>query len=112
MKPTIKELIAKASPGPWPMTPIRGGDKHILIGDHCSTWGTHVAEVYRDDTDTNEADANAQLISRCNPAVMSKVVEALEEISRESARCGGDIVSTKAARIATATLALLNGGTP
>lgn len=49
------------TPGPW--TSERTGDgKAYIIGNRQSAWGTHVAEVYADDTDRDEAKANAALI--------------------------------------------------
>jgi len=51
----------KHTPGPW--TCQRTGDhKRYIIGDGQTKWGTEVAEVYSDDTDHDEAAANAALI--------------------------------------------------
>jgi len=47
--------------GPW--TCQQTGDrKRYVIGEGQSSWGTHVAEVYSDDIDREEAAANAKLI--------------------------------------------------
>lgn len=49
------------TPGPWTSTPS-GDGKCYIIGDGQSSWDTHVAEVYSDDTDRDEAAANNRLI--------------------------------------------------
>ena len=54
--------MSKHTPGPWTLT--RTGDhKRWIVGNRQSTWGTEVAEVYSDDTDPDEAAANARLIA-------------------------------------------------
>ena len=66
--------MSKHTPGPWTLT--RTGDqKRWIVGDRQSAWGTEVAEVYSDDTDPDEASANAHLI-----AAAPSLLEALKEL--------------------------------
>lgn len=69
-QPTMKDLIAKATPGPWftyDGTLVRHGKETVIarIGRH-------------EDSCTRETCTNALLICRCSPEVMLRVVEALE----------------------------------
>jgi hypothetical protein len=67
--------VTKHTPGPW--RKIRTGDgKRYVIGEGQSKWGTEVAEVYADDTDPEEAKANACLIQRA-----PEMLDVLEDVS-------------------------------
>jgi hypothetical protein len=58
------QMVPKHTPGPWPYT--RTGDgKRITIGAGLVEGpnGYEVAEVYSDDCDAAEAEANARLIA-------------------------------------------------
>ena len=101
MTPTIKQLIERATPGPWKQFPIRGGDKWIEIP-------LPAVRVDYDDVNHDEQEANAQLIARCSPEVMARVVEALEDASTLSDETGSKSIDLKA----RAALNLLNGKTP
>jgi hypothetical protein len=48
--------------GPWPMQPVRRGDKEIFIDADGDGWNRLGCEVTRDDCDTETALANARLI--------------------------------------------------
>lgn len=54
--------MSRPTPGPWTCKQT-GDQKAYIIGEGQSAWGTHVAEVYSDDTDGDEARANACLIT-------------------------------------------------
>lgn len=78
--PTLKELIEKATPGPWWLDrddagrPPMHSDYRVLSS---GSTPKHVAPIARMELRGQESEANAQLIARCNPATMAKVVEAL-----------------------------------
>ena len=59
----LRKLLDEATPGPWPSEPT-GDGKRIIIGDGLvdGPGGYEVAEVYSDDCDRDEANANAALI--------------------------------------------------
>jgi hypothetical protein len=72
--PTLRQLIAGATPGPW---------QALYMGS--SDWGVHATKendalVYSaGDVGRSQAEANAQLIARmASPEVALKVLEALE----------------------------------
>ena len=57
----FEPMKTQHTPGPWKCD--KSGDgKWWTIGRGQSTWGTHVAEVHRDDIDREEAEANCRLI--------------------------------------------------
>lgn len=60
----LRELMAKATPGPWPCEPT-GDHKRITIGKGLVEGpnGYEVAEVYSDDCPGEVAEANADLIA-------------------------------------------------
>ena len=67
------------TPGPWPIKPT-GDYKRILVGVGLvdGPGGYDVAEVYSDDCDRNEAEANARLI-----AAAPDMAEALDRLLTE-----------------------------
>jgi len=68
--PTIKELIEKATPGPWTVQGfIRQYSTAVMHGEY------PVATLY-----SNNQEECANYIARLSPATMRKVVEALEAI--------------------------------
>ena len=68
------------TPGPWNLS--KSGDgKSITIGEGQSSWGTRVGEVYRDDIDSDEADANARLIAAA-PEMLEALIDAYKIIRR------------------------------
>lgn len=79
--PTLKDLIEKATPGPWEANYEIALDYrpyqvfNAAIGSRVAVMsgGGPLRAVCGP-----EEKANAQLIARCNPATMAKVVEALE----------------------------------
>ena len=76
MKPKIKELIEKATPGPWSVENLRH-HKHAI---NASSWD-ELATVYGNYDEEylhKQGAANAALIARCNPATMRRVIEAIE----------------------------------
>lgn len=72
----MKTNETKFTPGPWACEKT-GDGKRFIIGDNQSTWGTHVAEVHRDDIDRDEAEANAALI-RHAPELFAALVALVE----------------------------------
>lgn len=102
--PTMKELIAKATPGTW-QTNLSEDERSSLDTLVCAVGGKIIAECHVQYTSTKryvEIEANAQIIARCNPATMAKVVEALEWLSM-------DEHSTHSRKLATEALNLLDG---
>ena len=100
MKHTIKEILAKATPGEWSSVYIGSGDWMVHTADKS-------AEVhFGGSVGREQSEANNELSARCNPVVMSKVVEALE-YALVHAPEGTDLESDL-----KDALALLNGGTP
>jgi hypothetical protein len=81
----------KHTPGPWKCE--RSGDgKYYLVGDGQSSWGTHVAEVYSDDTDKHEAAANARLI-HASPELLAYAVaeQTLRDTTEYSPNAHGEL---------------------
>lgn len=79
------------TPGPWSCK--RTGDgKRYIIGAGQSAWGTHVAEVYADDTDADEAAANAALVKSAPDlyARLKLLVDTIEAHEIESLSCDRD----------------------
>lgn len=74
--PTLRELCAGATKGPWHMIPIQPGDKYIEIQ------GPGVTVDY-DDVDHDEQRANAALIARLSPEVALAVYKALNHMRHE-----------------------------
>lgn len=74
----------KHTPGPWTKD-LTGDGKYYIIGDGQSQWGTHVAEVYSDDTDRDEAAANSNLIQHA-PELLAACEAALAAFR---AKCEG-----------------------
>jgi len=74
---TIRELCAKATPGPW-TADNHPADRTILIHgpEPKMRWIAELSPQSR--LDGMEHDANAQLIARLSPDVVLKVVDALE----------------------------------
>ncbi len=107
-KPTMKQLLEKATPGPW--SACQDGKcscKGVSCGEHPiaevihGEWGDSFAALRTVDGEElgsvkptsveaytrliaygsvpdEQAEANAQLIARCNPQTMALVIEALE----------------------------------
>lgn len=76
---TMRELCAKATPGPW---------KALYMGS--SDWGIHQVAPdramvhYAGEVGRDAADANCHLSARCSPTVMLAILEGLEEINRDA----------------------------
>jgi hypothetical protein len=70
----------KFTPGPWTCKPT-GDRKRYIVGENQSAWGTDVGEVYSDDTDRDEAAANAALIQHAPElfAALAAAIDTLEE---------------------------------
>jgi hypothetical protein len=85
MTPTIKELIEKATPGPWQSHPFA---RTILSQVNAMTVADYAMP------------ADGDLIARCNPEVMRTVIEALETNAAQGCDYSRD------------ALALLNGVPP
>lgn len=111
---TLRELCAKATPGPWKVlrlgefgwVDIRGGDGKALAftGTRRELKATGMQPI---------DEANAQLIARCSPEVMLRVVEALERASNVGEiRFRTCALSAGASDSIAQALALLNGLTP
>lgn len=82
MTPTIKQLIERATPGRW-IVQYFGPYHDISITTPRAEKRIPIFETVAEPWTSNgmpreRAEANAQLIARCNPEVMLKVVEALE----------------------------------
>lgn len=60
----LREALEKATPGPWPVCKT-GDGKRIIVGEGCVDGpnGYDVAEFYSDDCDSDEAMANAMILS-------------------------------------------------
>lgn len=74
---TLRQLIEKATPGPWEMEPHPADRTLHIYGPkpRCRL----IAELSPESKhDGAELAANADLIARCSPSVMLAVVEALE----------------------------------
>lgn len=74
---TLRQLIEKATPGPWEMEPHPADRTLHVYGPkpRCRL----IAELSPESKhDGAELAANADLIARCSPSVMLAVVEALE----------------------------------
>lgn len=103
--PTLKQLIEKATPGPWSVL-------HRCI--ESPSGNLALLNLARPDDVTS---ANAQLIARCNPAVMAEVLGGLEEAASWIQELADDgdganwVVrkNTELAEKLKAALALLNG---
>ena len=111
MKPTIKELIAKAAPGPYFVSRTERSVDTFLAHKN---GGLALVDTGREEdwpiTYFSEWP-QAEYTARLTPEVMSKVVEALTLAHLHSRN---EALPTKAqlkASVETA-LALLNGGTP
>ncbi len=77
--------MGEHTPGPWPIE-LTGDGKRIIVGKGLVEGpnGYEVAEVYSDDCDPNEADANARLI-----ASAPELLEALQVMLDEAKERGG-----------------------
>lgn len=82
--PTLLELAKACTPGPWTLTHT-GDRKRYILGENQSSWGTDVGEIYSDDTDANEAKANATLIARLSPDVAVRVYLAIKAAALDTA---------------------------
>lgn len=69
-------MKTKYTPGPWKLDLV-GDGKRWILGNGQSSWGTEVGEVYRDDTDRDEAEANAKLIAAA-PALLELLQQMLD----------------------------------
>lgn len=92
----MKTNDTKFTPGPWKCEHT-GDHKRYVIGDGQSLFGTHVAEVYSDDTDTDEAAANAALIQHA-PDLLAALVALVEteEASKQRFEVG-EVIALEAA---------------
>lgn len=113
---TLRELIARATPGPWHVVKCGTPEMfHHVHGVACI--GDHFVEA--DKPQGNEA-CDAQLIARCSPSVLLRVVEALERSAdwlKELADDGNAadwVITNHSQREADLrqALSLLNGGAP
>lgn len=114
MKPTIKDIIAKATPGAYespqekPLIFKDSEGQNFSRGD----WHTYPLAYEPGPIGIFGTQANAQLSARCNPAVMSKVVEALENSRSFILKTASEEGMTIMLDEIEQALALLNGGTP
>lgn len=69
---SLKELLAKATAGPWRIGPY-GGVYPVHISGPCI-----IAADHRDGTRRTNGDNNEALIARCSPDVMTAVLTCLE----------------------------------
>lgn len=81
----MKTNVTKFTPGPWACEKT-GDGKRFIIGDNQSSWGTHLAEVHRDDIDRDEAEANAALIRHAPElfAALEDMVAAYDDDTEEA----------------------------
>ena len=92
----MKTNDTKFTPGPWKCQHT-GDRKHYVIGAGQSLFGTHVAEVYSDDTDTDEAAANAALIQHA-PDLLAALVALIEAEEASKQRFDvGEVIALEAA---------------
>ncbi len=109
MKPTLKQLIESATPGPWHdvESKIVSKPTHLIVCDYRS------APSIGDEA----ADANAQLIARCNPETMSKVLAELTWIAERGWNPHGTTIENAHLAydchcVAAQLIALLNSPSP
>lgn len=93
------------TPGPWPLKPT-GDGKRFIVGEGLVEGpnGYDVAEVYSDDCDQEEAEANARLIAAA-PDMLDALLEAeklFKHTFAENGRAHKKMIAAiaKAARIA------------
>lgn len=127
--PSIRDLCARATPGPWSVPHFANPEAkcecgYILCESLCGavatihkTNGKPIDEGGDDNPPLEQAVANAQLIARLSPEVVMRVVELAEEIqqgsgafSRDPLEHAGNVIE-KSKQLATELLALLNGQT-
>lgn len=74
---TLKELLQKATPGYWKAR--RHGNQYRGEWRIDASGWTNFAQIYCGEARLSDpiAEANAQLIARCNPQTMALVLEAL-----------------------------------
>ena len=120
--PTLKQLIEKATPGPWSVKSTDEGRAYTKNWREISP-GVVSASSYTTNRygETEEipgvsiSEANAQLIARCSPAVMLAVVEILEDLSgyvRASTYPDGPCLKSEDLSEVNRVLNLLNGKAP
>lgn len=104
---TLKELLQKATPGYWKARRHSNQYRGEWRID-ASGW-TNFAQIYCGEARLSDpiAEANAQLIARCNPQTMALVLEALELAEKRL----GAIYSTAAENKCRAALKALNNPT-
>ena len=99
----LRDALAKATPGPWPIA-YTGDRKRIIVGDGLVEGpnGYEVAEVYSDDCDRDEAEANATLISLARDALPDLLAEITRQ--REVIEAWHDIDSKRDAEVGRGSL--------
>jgi hypothetical protein len=122
MTPTLKQLVAQATPGPWQVyrEPHSGKESAMLsISELTLSTPNFCGEVFMLSAPNGlcpaltgcgkDSDANAQLIARLDPQTVLAVAEALEAITHPDGLSSQRIrTNLEACRHA---LALLNGET-
>lgn len=78
--PTIKELIEKATPGPWQWHEHSDGNAFALVGLNGRADVLLATDIDEDRIGIAARDADLDYIARLNPATVRKVVDALEGI--------------------------------
>lgn len=83
--PTLRELCATATPGPWYADPCSDGERTFIVGDNMkAVIAATRPEGIIQRIPHPQATANAQLIARFSPQVALAVYDALQLDLREA----------------------------